>query len=157
MPHPSAVRTDIGSVLCFVACATGGAFLTGIGQIDLFYLDAKPFRFVSEECRQLIEAPTVFHPVVFAGFGPTTFACRALAYSCKRLYFDRSYAMLIGMIDNLSGKLMVDILHPSGFFALAFPYSTEFLGLLEFLATAIEATAHMPLITAIAKEAGSLA
>src|SRR5437879_2041009 len=61
------------------------------------------------------------------------------------------------MVHHLPGKLMVDILHPAGCFALAFPDGTGFLGLLQFLATSIELTAHHALIAPIAKEPCSLA
>src|SRR5258708_721106 len=149
--------TDIGSVLCLIACATGGTFLAGIGWVYLLYRDAKPFRFVGDEHRQLIEAPGVFHPVVFAGRCPTTGACRALADACKRLYFDGTHALFMGMVHNVPGKLMVDILHPPRFFALAFLDGACLSRFLQALASAVEASAHVSLISAIAKEARSLA
>src|SRR5438034_2150774 len=151
MPMPSALSTHIGSVLRFVACATDGALLGGIGRVDLLNLDAQPFRFVGDEQGELIEAPTVFHAVVFAGFGPTTCACRALTDACKGLYFDGAHALLMGMVHHLPGKLMVDIFHPTRFFALAFLDGADFLCLLELLTSAVEASAHMTLISAIPK------
>src|SRR5258708_27608152 len=120
MPYPATFSTDIGSVLCLIACATGGTFLAGIGWVYLLDRDAKPLRFVGDEHRQLRETPGVFHPVVFAGSCPTTGACRALADACKRLSFDGTHALFMGMVHNVPGKLMVDILHPPRFFALAF-------------------------------------
>jgi hypothetical protein len=105
----------------------------------------------------LIEAPTILHAVVFAGFCPTTCTCDALAYACKRLYFDCPYTLLVSMIDNLARKLMVDILHPVGFFAFAFLDSTYLLLPLQLLTLAIEPSSHKALISAIAKEPCSLA
>jgi len=109
MAHPSARSTHIGSVLCFVSGTTRRAFLGGVGRVYLLDLDAKPCRFVGDEQGELVEAPRILHPVVFAGSCPTTGACRVLAYSCKRLYFDRPYALFEGMIDDLARKLVVDI------------------------------------------------
>src|SRR5260221_12424212 len=109
MAHPSARSTHIGSVLCFVSGTTRRAFLGGVGRVYLLDLDAKPCRFVGDEQGELREAPRILHPVVFAGSYPTTGACRALAYSSKRLYFDRPYALFEGMIDDLARKLVVDI------------------------------------------------
>jgi hypothetical protein len=131
-------------------------FLRCVGRVDLLYLHPKLFRFVGDEQADLIEAPTVFHTVVFAGFRPTTFACRGLAYPCKRFYFDRAYALGVRMVHDLSGKLMVDISHPPRLFALALFDSAGFLCFLELLASAVEAAAHEALISSIAKEACAL-
>ena len=157
MSPPSTRRTDIASVLRLVACATARALLRGVGRVDLLHFDAQTCSFVADEQRQLREAPTIFHAVVFAGFRPTTGACRALAYPRKRLYFDGANALLLGMIDDLTGKLVVDILHPTRFFALAFLDGTGFLRLLQLLASGIEASPHVPLIAPIAEETGSFA
>src|SRR5258708_3386673 len=156
MSSPSALSTHIGSVLCFVSGTTRRAFLGGVGRVLLLDRDAKPCRFVGDEQGELREAPRILHPVVFAGSCPTTGACRALAYSCKRLYFDRPYALFEGMIDDLARKLVVDILHPTGFFALTFLDGSCFLGPLELPPAGIETTAHLSLVPTLAKEAGSL-
>ncbi len=156
MSMPATVGTDIGAVLRLIAGSAGRAFLARIGRVYLLYLDAKPLRLVGDEHRQLIEAPTVFHAVVFAGRRPTTCACRALAYSCKRFDFDRTHPLRLCMVHDLAGKLVVDILHPPRFFALAFPDGTGFLRLVQGLAAAVEATAHHALITSIAVEADAL-
>ena len=157
MPMPATFSTDVDTVLCFIACTTSRASLTRIGRVYLLYLDTKPLCFIGDELRELIEAPTILHAVVFAGFGPTTCACRALAYACKGLYFDGAHALLMGMVHHLPGKLMVDIFHPTRFFALAFLDGADFLCLLELLTSAVEASAHMTLISAIPKEARSFA
>src|SRR6266852_5789893 len=157
MAHPSALSTDIGSVLRLVSGTTSRAFLRGVGRVDLLYFDAKPFRFVGDEHRELIEAPGILHAVVFAGLRPTTCACRALAYSCKRFHFDGSHTMFMGMVDDLTGELVVDIFHPTGFFALALLDGAWLLGFLQLLASGVEASSHVPLIATIAKEAGSFA
>src|SRR3989442_2853083 len=107
MSHPSALCTDVGSVLDFVSCATSRTFLAAISGVYLLCCAAKAFRFVGDEQGELIEAPTVFHAVVFAGFRPTTCACRALAYARKRLDFDGAHALFLGMVHHLPGKLMV--------------------------------------------------
>src|SRR5712692_113090 len=88
MPYPSALSTDIGTVLRFVACTTRRAFLRSVGRVYLLYLDAESLCFVGDEGRQLVEAPTILHAVVFAGRCPTTCTCRALAHPCKGLDFD---------------------------------------------------------------------
>src|SRR5258708_5912194 len=130
MAYPATVRTDIGSVLCFVSGTTGRTFLGRIGRVHLLDFDPKTLRFVGDEQRELVEAPGILHPVVFASFRSTTCTCRALAYSCKRLYLDGSHPLLMGVVDNLARELMVDLLHPTRFFALAFPDGAGFLGLL---------------------------
>src|SRR5712692_3223620 len=157
MPYPSAFCTDIGTISCFVSGATSRTFLGGIGRVYLLYLDAKPFRFIGDECGQLGEAPTIFHAVVFAGGCPTTCACRALAYTLQGFNLDGPHALLVGMIDDLSRELVVDVLHPSCFFALALFDGTCLLCLLQLLATSIEPTSHLPLIASIAKEAAARA
>src|SRR6266852_6792076 len=119
MPYPSTRCTNIRPVLCFISGRTSRTFLGRIGRVYLLNLDAKPFRFIGDECGQLVEAPTILHAVVFAGFRPTTCTCRALADAVQGFNLDGSYAPLMGMVDDLPGKLMVDILHPAGFFALA--------------------------------------
>lgn len=101
MSMPATFSTEIGSILCLSACATGRTLLAGIGRVYLFYLDAKSLRLLGDECRQLIEAPTILHTIVFAGFRPTTGTCRTLAYPGKCLYFDGSYTLFMGMIDDL--------------------------------------------------------
>src|SRR5579863_651849 len=156
MPSPSTLSTDIGTILCLVSGFTSRAFLAGIRRIYLLYLDAKPLCFVGKEHRQLIEAPTIVHPVVFAGLCPTTCTCRPLAYSCKSFYFDRSHTLFMGMVDNLPRKLMVDIFHPTSLFAPAFLDCTPLRGFLQSLATSIELSAHDSLIASIAKEARPL-
>ncbi len=130
MPHPSTIRTHIGSILCLIACATGRTLLGCVGRIYLLYLDAQSLCLVSDEEGQLVEAPGVFHAVVFAGGCPTTCTCRALADACKGLDFDRADALRMRMVDDLSRELVVDILHPSAFFILPFLDSTGFLDLL---------------------------
>src|SRR5438128_213219 len=119
MSMPATISTDVGTILCLVACATGGAFLRGIGRVYLLDLDAKSVRLVGDEQGQLREAPTIFHTVVFAGFRPTTCACRALANVMQGFDLDRSHALLSRVVHHLPGKLMVDIFHPSGLFTLA--------------------------------------
>jgi len=82
-----------------------GHSLRGVGRVYRLYLDAKPFRFVGDELRELIEAPTILHAVVFCGaFAPRLVLVVPLAYASKRLYFDRSHALLMGMVHNLAGK-----------------------------------------------------
>src|SRR6266487_3353952 len=157
MSHPSTVCTDVGAVLCFVSGTASRAFLRCVCGVYLLYLEAKPLCFIGNEHRELIEAPTIFHAVVFAGFCPTTFACRALAYTLQGFYLDRSYALLMSVVDDLPGKLMVDIFHPSGLFALAFSDGAYLFGLLQLLASAVEASSHMSLIAPIAKETRAVA
>src|SRR5258708_38433086 len=101
---------------------------------------------------QLRETPGILHPVVFAGFRPTTCTCRALAYPCKTFELDGSHPLLSGMIDDLSRKLVVDVLHPMHLFALALLHCAHFLDLLQRLATGIEAMTHVALIAPSAKE-----
>ncbi len=156
MSMPATLSTHIHSVPCLVSGTTSRTLLTGVGRIYLLYLDTKPFRFVGDEQGELIEAPTMLHAVVFAGFRPTTCTCGALADACQGLHFDRAYPLLMGMVDHLPGKLMVDVFHPSGFFAPAFLDGAGFPGFLKLFASAIEASAHVALISSIAKEAGSL-
>src|SRR5258708_26613397 len=152
MAHPSARSTHIGSVLCFVSGTTRRAFLGGVGRVYLLDLDAKPCRFVGDEQGELVEAPRILHPVVFAGSCPTTGACRVLAYSCKRLYFDRPYALFEGMIDDLARKLVVDILHPTGFFALTFLDGSCFLCLLELPPACLETPSHLSFVPHVPKK-----
>src|SRR5215467_1540019 len=130
MSIPTTVSTDIGSILCFVSGTTGRAFLTGIGRVYLFNLDAKSFCLVGDEHAQLVEAPIILHAVVFAGRCPTTFACRVLAYALQGFNLDRSHTLLRGMTDDLARKLMIDSLHPSPFFALTLLDSPSLLGFL---------------------------
>src|SRR5450755_435575 len=152
MSLPSALRTHIGSILRGISGAACRAVLRGIGRVYLLYRDALSFRFVGNEHRELIKTPTVGHAVVFANFRSTTGACRALAYPMQGFYLNSADALGVCVIDNLTGKLVVDILHPPGLFALAFPDGTSLFGLLQRLTTGVEATAHVPLRTSIAKE-----
>ena len=138
-----------------MACPTGRTFFGSVGRINLLYLYPKTLRFVGDKQGELVEAPGILHPVVFASLRSTTCACRALADTCKGFDFDCAHTLFMGVVDNLTGKLMVDILHPTGFFALAFLHGTCLLGLLKLLPTGIEASPHVPLVPAIAKEAGA--
>ncbi len=156
MSHPSTLSTNIRPVLRFIPGRTSRTFLGGIGRVYLLYLDTKSLGLVADEGGQLGVAPTILHAVVFAGFRPTTCTCRALADTLQGFDFDRSYPLFMGMVDDLPGKLMVDILHPAGFFALTLFDGTCLLCLLQLLATSLETTAHVPQISSIAKEATAL-
>ena len=56
------------------------------------------------------------------------------------------------MVDDLPGELVVDVLHPPRFFALAFPDSPCLFSLLQGLAAGIEAPPQHTLIAAVAEE-----
>src|SRR5262249_10910384 len=71
-------------------------------------------------------------------------------------YLDRAYSLFMGVVHDLPGQFVIDILHPPVFLAFALFDGSFLLGLLQLLATSIEATAHLPLIATIAKEKASL-
>ena len=127
---PATISTDVGTVSCLVSDTTGRAFLARIYGVYLLYFDTKTLCFVGNEHRELIEAPTVLHAVVFAGVRPTTCACRALAYPLQGFNLDRAHTLFMRMVHDLSGQLVVDILPPPAFLALALLDGACFLGLL---------------------------
>ncbi len=143
MPHPSTVAADIGSILCLVALSASRAFLTRVRRINLFYADTYTCCFVGDEHGELIEGPRILHTVVFAGRCPTTFACRALAYSGEGFYFDHAAASSLGMIDDSPGKLVIYVFHPAAFLSLALANGSDLFGFLERLSTGVEAPAHI--------------
>src|SRR3989442_4205985 len=142
MSYPSTISTDIASILCLVVRPTSRALLAGIGRVDLLYRDALSLCLVGDVQGELVEAPGILRAVVFAGGCPTTGACRAFANTDKELDLDRPHALLMGMIDDLSRKLVIDVLHPAGFFAFTLFDGACLLWLLQGLAASIEAAAH---------------
>src|SRR5260370_26342969 len=127
MSHPSTLSTNIRPVLRFIPGRTSRTFLGGIGRVYLPFLSTKSLGLVADEGGQLVVAPTILHTVVFAGFRPTTCTCRALADTLQGFDFDRSYPLFMGMVDDLPGNLMVDILHRARLFYLHLLHGTSLL------------------------------
>src|SRR5258708_7791713 len=86
--------------------------------VNHLYLDAKPRSFVGDECGELIERPAILGAVVFLGRSPTTCACRAESDTFKGFYSDRCDTLCVGMVHDLAGYLVVDILHPAAFLVI---------------------------------------
>ena len=118
MTFPSAIAAFVGSIICLMAMFACWAFLTGMSWVNHLYLDPKSCSLVGDECGELIERPAVLGAVVFLGRSPTTCACRALSDTFKGFYSDRGYTPLVGMVHNLTGYLVIVILHPAAFLVL---------------------------------------
>src|SRR5260221_12562533 len=130
VPCPSTVRTDIVAVICRVESEAGRTLLASMGRVYPCHGDACPRCLVGDEGGELMERPGGNHAVVFAGFRPTAFACRALAAASQLLHATDAYALLLGMTDGLRPEVMVGVAHPASLFALTLTDGADFLGFL---------------------------
>src|SRR5437588_1572510 len=118
--------------------------------VNHLYLDPKSCSLVGDECGELVERPAIGGAVVFLGRSPTTCTCRALSDTFKGFYSDRGYTPLVGMVHNLAGYPVIDILHPAAFLILGPLDGFLFLEFLKLFAASIELSALVPHLSPVA-------
>jgi hypothetical protein len=132
------------------------AFLAGMSWVNHLDLDPESGSFVDDELCELVERPAILGAVVFAGRSPTTCACRALSDALKGFNSDRCYTLFVGVVHNLAGHLVVNILHPAAFLVLRPLDGLLLFEALELLSSGVELPALISHLPPIAIEASRL-
>src|SRR5262249_18567160 len=125
---PATVRANGAPIVSAVAVKAHWTHLAGMGRVYPCHPDTSPLRCIGDEGGQLVECPGGDHGVVLAGFGPMAFTCRAPEDTGRLLHAHDPQVLLLGVGDDCTRELVVDVAHPAPLFARTLAHGADLLG-----------------------------